>query len=63
MKVVEMYRRCKPDTTNGEVLQVVTFYSSFNMDEIDAMEKILKKAIGACRTYECKVEDMEDGEE
>jgi hypothetical protein len=47
MRILTMYRRLDPSTVTGEQIVVVITYSSFNKEEIDALEKELKKTIGS----------------
>lgn len=47
MRVLTMYRRLDPTTLIGENIVVVTTYSSFNKEEIDALEKELEETIGS----------------
>ena len=45
MKCFTTYTRDNPSTINGEQLTVTARYSSFNKEEIDALEKKLKETI------------------
>lgn len=59
MRVQTMYRRLDPDTVTGEQIVVVTTYSSFNKEEIDALEKELKETIGSGVIWESEEQDHE----
>lgn len=41
------YERLQPTTVCGESIKVTYLYSSYNKDEIDALEKKLEGSIGA----------------
>lgn len=58
MKMMIQYRRLKPDTLNGDMIQVTTTYSSYNASEIDAIEADLKKNIGFCLVQEIPSENL-----
>ena len=45
MKCFTQYTRGNPNTINGEQLIVTAIYSSFNKEEIDALEKKLSETI------------------
>lgn len=43
MKVTQSWRRNMPDTITGESITLVTTYSSFDKEEIDALEQNMPK--------------------
>lgn len=59
MKVLTRYRRLAPTTLTGEQIEVVTTYSSFNKEEIDALEKTFKEIIGTVAISERQEQEHE----
>ncbi len=47
MKVFTTFKRLMPTTVDGEIIQVITYYSSFDGAEIDKLQEDLKNTIGA----------------
>ena len=46
MKCTISYERLQPTTVCGESIKVTHLFSSYNKDEIDALEKKLEESIG-----------------
>lgn len=57
------YKRMNPDTVNGNMIILQTVYSSFDRDEIDALEKTFKKNIGTGLITEYKYGEEEQEHE
>ena len=47
MKATTTFERLNPTTADGEMIKVITLYSSFNKEEIDNLQADLQKSIGA----------------
>lgn len=47
MKTIITFERLTPTTADGELIKVITLYSSFDKEEIDNLQKDLQKSIGA----------------
>lgn len=47
MRMFTTWRRLKADTVNGDCIQLVITYSSFNKAEIDSLQEVFKQDIGA----------------
>lgn len=57
MKCLTQYRRELPDTVNGEKITVTTTYSSFDIEEIDNLERQLREKIQSGIIYELEGEN------
>ena len=55
MKTLTMYQRLLPNTTDGHVIKVTTYYSSFCKEEIDALQEALKNTIGSGLVTDCVI--------
>ena len=47
MKVTTTFERLMPTTADGHIIKVSTYYSSFDMSEIDHLQEDLRNTIGA----------------
>lgn len=47
MKVATTFERLMPTTTDGHIIKVNTYFSSFDIAEIDKLQKDLQNTIGA----------------
>lgn len=47
MKSATTFERLMPTTADGHIIKVTTFYSSYNKEEIDELQKELQKSIGS----------------
>jgi hypothetical protein len=62
MKCFTQYTRGNPNTINGEQLIVTAIYSSFNKEEIDALEKKLSETIAFGVLADVTMDDDIQGE-
>lgn len=58
MKVFTTFKRLIPTTVEGEVIKVITYYSSLDKVEIDKLQEDLKNTIGAGVVEEFIPNDM-----
>ncbi len=59
MKWFTSYERRNPDTVSGEVLIVTQRYTTFDVNEMDNFEEILRQTIGSGLMQELKAEGKE----
>ena len=58
MKVATAFERLMPTTTDGHIIKITTYYSSFDKSEIDKLQEDLRNTIGAgIVSYEVKEDD------
>ena len=57
MKCMQTWKRLKPDTINGNSIEVITVYHSMDADEVEEMAKICKETIGTGRFFEFQIEE------
>lgn len=55
VRVSTTYHRAKPDTISGESLIVTTVYSSWDVKEIDALQRSFRDHIGSGLITEMEV--------
>lgn len=60
MKCFTSYQRLTADTISGEQIIVRIRYSTFDKQEMDTFEKIIKQAIGSGVVTEIKVEGSDE---
>lgn len=53
------FQRCEPDTISGEKIILTQTFSSFDKQEIDRLEKMLRETIGSGRITEYKGKESE----
>ena len=58
MKLNVSYHRKHPDTINGDQIEIVYRYSSFDQREIDAVENWARKDIGLGITANLEITDL-----
>ena len=61
MKVATTFERLMPTTTDGQILKVTTYYSSFDKDEIDDLQAVLRKTIGTGIISEVEFKEQNNG--
>lgn len=63
MRTETTYKRLNPDTIHGDMIIIQTLYSSFDSEEIDALEDSLKNHIGAgiVNEYKYDIKEQEHG--
>ena len=62
MKVYVKYERKPGDTINGEMIVVTNIYSTFDVEEMNRYEKILKDNIGYGLQYDMDLDAYSEPE-
>lgn len=57
MKTLTTFERLMPTTVDGHIIKVTTYYSSFDKEAIDALEKEFAKTIGTALVSETVSEE------